>query len=147
MLAPVSAKALERIESIIERLAKGEEEAISHAMSTCRRLIDSFADAVYPAQSEPVLVDGQPVEANKSKVLNRIDLYVRQYTTSKSRQQRLRQLLRGIYDRVSTAVHNDVTPAEARFLFLETYVALGEILALAPKPEMASTAVKTVPEE
>ncbi len=130
MLAPVSAKALEKIESIVERLGRGEQEATSQAMSTCRRLIDNFADAVYPAQSESVMLDGQTTEVNKSKVLNRIAAFVSQNTTSKSRQHRLRQALRGIYERVSTGVHDDVTPSEARFLFLETYVILGEILAL-----------------
>jgi hypothetical protein len=134
MLAPVSAKALAKIESITERLGRGDQEAISQAMSTCRRLIDSFADAVDPPQTEPMLVDGQPMEVSKSKVLNRIDAFVRQRTKSQSRQQRLRQLLRGIYERVSAGVHDDVTPSEARFLFLETYVVLGEILALAPLP-------------
>jgi hypothetical protein len=65
-------------------------------------------------------------------------MYVRQHTQSKSRQQRLRQALRGIYERVSAGVHDDVTPSEARFLFLETYVALGEILALAPLPALSA---------
>ncbi|MGW4466081.1 AbiTii domain-containing protein [Micromonospora sp. NPDC004704] len=135
MLAPVSDRALERIESIVERLGKGEQEAISQAMNTCRRLIDSFADAVYPPRSEPAVVDGQAIALDKGKVLNRIDAYVRQYTTSGSRQRRLRQAIRGIYERVSAGVHDDVTPTEARFLFLESYVVLGEILALAPHVE------------
>jgi hypothetical protein len=74
MLAPVSAKALAKVESITERLGRGDEEAISQAMSTCRRLIDSFADAVSPPQTEPTVVDGQPMEVSKSKVLNRIDV-------------------------------------------------------------------------
>ncbi|MFF5177055.1 hypothetical protein ACFY2Q_03375 [Micromonospora sp. NPDC000316] len=145
LLAPVSDRALERIDSIIERLAQGEGEAISHAMSTCRRLIDSFADAVYPAQGDPITVDGQPVDVGKSKVLNRIDAYVRQRSTSKSRQQRLRQLLRGIYERVSAAVHNDVTPSEARFLFLQTYVALGEILAISETSATDSPGLEVIP--
>jgi hypothetical protein len=130
MLAPLSAKALEKIESITERLAREEVEAISQAMNTCRRLIDQFADAVYPAQAEPAIVDGQAVERNKSKVLNRIDLFVRSATESTSRQQRLRRSLRDIYERVSAGVHGDVTPSEARFLFLHTYIILGEILTL-----------------
>ncbi|GID98578.1 hypothetical protein Adi01nite_79900 [Amorphoplanes digitatis] len=38
--------------------------------------------------------------------------------------------MRGIYDRVSTGVDNDVSHSEARFLFLETYTILGEILSI-----------------
>lgn len=130
LLAPNVDKALDKIESIVERLRKGDHEAVSQAMSTCRRLIDSFADAVYPPSSTPVVVDGSPVEVNKSKVLNRIAQHVNSKVASKSRRDRLRVTLRGIYERVSTGVHDDVTTDEARFLFLQTYVVLGEILTL-----------------
>ncbi|WP_341720023.1 hypothetical protein QQG74_10080 [Micromonospora sp. FIMYZ51] len=139
MLAPLSGTALTKVESIIERLDAGDPEAISQAMSTCRRLIDSFADAVFPPQEEPIQHGEQKVDVRKSNVLNRIDAFVRQCTSSKSRQGRLRQAMRGIYDRVSTGIHNDVTLSEARFLFLETYVLLGEILSLkTPSPTQIS---------
>ena len=42
----------------------------------------------------------------------------------------LRRTLGDLYDRVSTGVHGDVTSDEARFLFLNTYLYLGEVLAL-----------------
>jgi AbiTii-like protein len=130
MLAPLSGSALQKIESIMERLNIGEEEATSQAMNTCRRLIDSFADAVHPPQDEPAKIGDQQVEVKKYHVLNRIDVFVHGKTASKSRRTRLRQAMRGIYDRVSTGVHSEVTASEARFLFLETYVVLGEIVAL-----------------
>ena len=133
MLAPLSGGALQKVESIMERLSVGEEEATSQAMNTCRRLIDSFADAVFPAQNEPAKIGDQKLEVKKSHVLNRIDVFVYGKTESKSRRSRLRQTMRGIYERVSTGVHSDVTAAEARFLFLETYIVLGEIIALERK--------------
>jgi len=109
-------------------------------MNTCRRLIDAFADAVYPPQDEPIDVNGQRLEVKKSHVLNRIDAFVHRQTESKSRKTRLRQAMRGIYERVSTGVHSDVTASEARFLFLETYAILGEILALTSERDTAESA-------
>lgn len=130
LLAPLGGQALEKIESITERLAAGNSEAVSQAMSTCRRLIDRFADAVYPPADVSVVRDGQQIEIKKSNVLNRINLYIVDNSESASRRHRLKQVLRGIYERVSAGVHDDVSPSEARFLFLETYVVLGEILTV-----------------
>lgn len=39
-----------------------------------------------------------------------------------------------LYDRVSTGVHADVSPAEAEAILVEAYVLLGEVLDLAPPP-------------
>jgi hypothetical protein len=39
-----------------------------------------------------------------------------------------------LYDRTGTAVHNDATPEEAQFLFLQTYLFVGEILSLPNLP-------------
>jgi hypothetical protein len=38
--------------------------------------------------------------------------------------------LQNLYDRVSTGVHNDISLEEAKILFLETYIFLGEVLTL-----------------
>ena len=38
--------------------------------------------------------------------------------------------LANLFDRVSSGVHNDVSVSEARALFLNTYLLLGEILHL-----------------
>lgn len=130
LLGPLGARTLDRIESINRRLNEGDDEAVSQALSTCRRLIDAFADAVFPSREDPEIVDGQPVHLGPSHHQNRINAYVRQHTESQSRRKRLRRRLGDLYDRVSTGVHSDVSIAEARFLFLDTYLLLGEIAVL-----------------
>jgi hypothetical protein len=47
-----------------------------------------------------------------------------------------------IYGRASAGVHDDVTVEEARFIFLQTYVVIGELLSLAtersaPSPDQS----------
>lgn len=130
LLGPLGARTLERIESINRRLNEGDDEAVSQALSTCRRLVDAFADAVFPAREDPEIVDGQPVALGPGHHQNRINAYVRQHTESQSRRKRLRRRLGDLYERVSTGVHSDVSIAEARFLFLDTYLLLGEIAVL-----------------
>ncbi|MCG3738165.1 hypothetical protein EXA20_17485 [Vibrio cincinnatiensis] len=121
---------LEQIPSVMERLSTGTPEAISHSLTTCRRIIESFADSIFPPTDKTLKISGNELKLDASKHQNRINAYIHQYCDSKSRKQRFRQNLSNLFDRVSTGVHNDVTVEEARALFLNTYLFLGEVLHL-----------------
>lgn len=129
-IAPLTAKALDKIESVKERLKTGNTEAISHAMTTCRRLIDATADAIYPANDSLVKVDEHDLSVATDKTLNRLNAYAFERGATKGRRDRIRRSLADIYSRVCKGVHDDVTPAEARFIFIQTYLILGEIILL-----------------
>jgi hypothetical protein len=129
MLRDAAPDVLEKIPSVSERLAVGDAEAVSQAMNSCRRMIKAFADAVFPPSELPVTLEGQQYQIGSDKVLNRIYLFLRDCCTSESRRERLNQTLHRIYDRASAGSHSDVSPDEARSLFLGTYLVLGEILA------------------
>jgi uncharacterized protein YukE len=120
-------QAFERFPAVFERLGRGDPEAISHALSTCRRIIDAFADATFPATDAPVVVDGQPLDCGKDKPRNRLRAYIAANMASKSRRDRLNKNLGELYSKVSAGVHADVSVDEARALVLNTYLFLGEI--------------------
>lgn len=119
---------LEQIPSVMARLAERDNEAISQALTTVRRIIDSFADSIFPPTEETINIGGNELSLGANRHQNRINAYVHQRTESKSRKTKIRQNLSNLYDRVSTGVHNDVTTEEARALFLNTYLLLGEVL-------------------
>jgi hypothetical protein len=121
---------LEKIPSVMSRLSEGDPEAVSQALTTCRRIIESFADSIFPPSEETMELGGNQVTLGASKYQNRINAYVALRTTSASRRQRIRQNLSNLYDRLSTGVHSDVSAAEAQSLFLNTYLLLGEVLQL-----------------
>lgn len=75
----------------------------------------------------------------QQNVLNRLQAYSHQQGISKGRRDRLRRTLGDLYDRCSAATHSEVSVEEARFVFLQTYVVLGEVLSLAPHFEQAET--------
>lgn len=129
-LAPLAGNALQKIDSISERLRAGDREAVSHALSTCRRLIDAAADALFPPREEPYLVGETALQVGKANVLNRLQAYVAEAGASKGRRDRLRRTLNDLYDRASAGTHADIDPSEARYLFLQSYVVLGELLSL-----------------
>lgn len=133
LLSPLTGDAISKVESIYRRLAEHDKEAISQALSTCRRLIDAVTDAIYPPRDDTLDFNGQPVKLGQPHVQNRLNAYVRERTGSESRRSKLRRTLADLYDRVSAGVHSEVSPDEARFLFLNTYLYLGEIMSL-PQP-------------
>ena len=129
-LSTMATATLARFPAVSERLATGDPEAISHAMGSCRRIVDGFADAVYPPREEPLVANGKEIQVGPSQHLNRLDAYIRDHCSSTSRRDRLRRALRDLYARVSTGVHADVTADEARALHLQTYLTIGEIALL-----------------
>lgn len=121
---------IDQIPSAMERLGSGDSEAISHALTTCRRIIESFADSVFPATDETIEIGGNELKLDAGKHQNRINAYIHNNCESKSRKQRFRQNLSNLFDRVSSGVHKDVSAEEAKALFLNTYLFLGEALHL-----------------
>jgi hypothetical protein len=129
-LAQKASKAFEKLPHVFERLREGDTEAISHALTSCRRIIDSFADSVFPAQAEPFTVNGQELDVTAPKTKNRVRAFLSGKITSTSRRDRMNKNLGALYDRVSAGVHSDVTTDEAQALVLNTYLLLGEIVSL-----------------
>lgn len=121
---------IEKIPVVVSKLSDNQQESVSHALTTCRRIIDSFADHVYPPQDQTIDMDGQQVSLKSDKVLNRINAFVRSKISSDSRRTRIRQNLSNLYSRVSAGVHSDVDAVEAKNLFFNVYLVLGEILSL-----------------
>lgn len=147
-MAEASTTTLAQIESINERLVAGDGEAVSQALNTCRRLITRVCDAIYPARDCTMDVDGQPLALGRDRIKNRYSAYAFELGVSKSRRDRLRRSLSDLYERTSAGVQSDVTSDEARFLFIQTYLIVGEYLSLSaqnagdtldtPKDEVAS---------
>jgi AbiTii len=141
-LAATCGAVLEKFPAVYNRLAEGDPEAISQALSTCRRIIDAFADAVFPPSDETLSIDGNEIKLTAQHHQNRINAYVHGHCGSVSRRKRLRRALEDIYGRVSAGVHSDVSPDEARMLFLHSYLLMGEVVSLpkteGPKPQEAA---------
>jgi hypothetical protein len=128
LIAESCGNVLDQIPAVMDRPAESEPEAVSQALTTCRRIIESFADSIFPPTEDTIKIGENTLSLGADKHQNRINAYIHQHTYSQTRKKRLRQNLSNLFDRVSTGVHGDVTPEEARALFLNTYLLLGEIL-------------------
>lgn len=94
-------------------------------------MIDSCADYVFPAREEHYAIGEEAtLRVGPQQVLNRLQAHTHAVGGSKSRRDRLRRTVSDLYDRCSAGTHAEVTVEEARFIFLQTYIVLGEILTL-----------------
>jgi hypothetical protein len=86
---------------------------------------------VFPPEEGEHVVDGQPIKVGAGQVKNRIASYLFDLGLSKGRRDRLRRTISDLYVRTSSRLHAEVTIHEARYVFLQTYVVLGEVLTAA----------------
>ncbi|MET0240418.1 MAG: hypothetical protein ABW184_11040 [Sphingobium sp.] len=133
LIAEKAGNVLTKMPSVVNRLREGDSEAVSQALTTCRRILESLADAIFPPTEGTFEINGNQISLDASKYQNRLNAYIAQRTVSATRRTRLRQNLSNLFDRVSTGVHHDVTTDEAFSLFLNVYLFLGEVLSLPNK--------------
>lgn len=122
--------AFDRMPKAFERLGAGDQESVSHALTTCRRVIDCFADSIFPASTQPFKIGDESIEVGERHTRNRLRAFIYSRMGKCSRYERLNKSLGVLYDRVSAGVHADVDTGEAKALVLQTYLFLGELLSL-----------------
>ena len=131
---------LKKFVSAYRRLGESEadNEAKSHALTSCRRILKSLADALYPAQKKPVVgYDGKQHLVNDSKFSNRLLQYIWEKTKGKtSGRLLLTQMedcgnkIERLNDLASKGVHDEVSKAEVEQCIAQTYLLCGDILRL-----------------
>lgn len=121
------------------RRARGDDaESKTHALTTCRRILESVADLVYPPQPESLLdSSGKARDVGQEKYVNRLWMFVAESTAGSTQSRLLLATLQDFGSRVDTVysltnkgVHADVTQAEVDTCVMQTYLLAGEILRM-----------------
>ncbi len=73
LIAESCGTVLTQIATVMDRLVEGDIEAISQALTTCRRIIESFADSVFPPSDEPIEIGGNILNLGADKHQNRMN--------------------------------------------------------------------------
>ncbi|MFC8440293.1 MULTISPECIES: hypothetical protein [Streptomyces] len=112
--------------------AAGEE--LSHALTTCRRILEAVADHVLPPRSEP---SESGNKLDRPAYRNRIFQFVKEASASRTTAEVTVALGKGLYDRyvalgelANKGVHASVALQAANLCALNTYILCGEILLL-----------------
>ncbi|MDV6265082.1 hypothetical protein [Rhodococcus globerulus] len=134
--APVAAQ---RFIASQERVSTGGSEDISHALTSCRRMMESLADSLYPANNE-VIKGGDGIErsmsegAYKNRILQFVAESVGKHKDGKVLKATIAEIsskLDALLSLANKGVHDDATLAEAHTCVIQTYLLAGSLLAIA----------------
>lgn len=137
-LRAVAPEALEQLEGAYRRQAERDPEARSQALTSCRRVLKSLADALYPATER--LVEG--ADSVRREMTD--ERYIRrlvQFVTERTRRSRSREVLTSevrewgrrldsLNALASKGVHASVSEAELDQCVIQTYLTVGDLLRI-----------------
>lgn len=137
-LTTIAPPALEQFQAAYRRLKDGGDEDRAHALTSCRRVLKTLADQLYPASQEPVTgLDGRARVLDESKFVNRLVQYVAE-TVGKHENGAVVQAsledvgarLGALNDLASKGVHAEVTTYEVDTCVVQTYLVVADVLRI-----------------
>lgn len=128
-------KAAEKLVAINERIAESSPESYSAALTTCRRLLMTVADSLFPAQDEDWIdKSNKKRKVGTEQYKNRLLAYISEHSVSgsdsailESELEFIAAKLDAVYEKTCKGVHIDVNKNEARLAVISIYILLGEI--------------------
>jgi hypothetical protein len=147
-------KGAEQLVAVSERMRADDAESRAAALTSCRRLLNTIADAVYPPSDRPYVDgSGKPRDVGKEAYKNRLVAHVEQHLRGGSRRILASELshlvdrLDALYEKTCKGVHEDVSAEEAELLIMQTYLFLGELAHLdgLPLQESPAASAPTAP--
>lgn len=145
-LTTISPPALEQFQTAYRRLKDGGDEDRAHALTSCRQVLKTLADELYPASSEPVSCsDGKIRVLNDAMFVNRLLQYVTQtvgrHENGAVVQATLEDVdsrLRALNELASKGVHASVTSYEVDTCVVQTYLVVADVLRIRERALSAS---------
>lgn len=128
---------VKKLTSIIENLKSSNEEDWSNAVHSCRRLLESVANEVFPPSEKTIKKGRKEIKLGKSNYINRLVVFVEEHASSQTYSNIVGSQLKFLGDRldaISNATqkgsHNIVNKrSEAEKYFVYTSLILSDILS------------------
>jgi len=128
-------KAAEQLLAAYERIHGGGAEECAQALVSCRRVLMTVADAVFPARTESYRDrQGKDRKVGTEEYKNRLLAYLDSHTThvgktdmSVADLEHVASRLDVVYEKSCKGIHADISPQEARLTLIGSYLILAEI--------------------
>jgi hypothetical protein len=128
----------EMLLSINERLKDNNSEANAHALLSCRRILSSVADSIFPAQTKQYIdKKGRARDVNQDNYINRILAFIELNINSGSNLllldsniDHLAKRLDAISIESNKGVHHTISKEEARLTIIQMYLIIAEIATI-----------------
>jgi hypothetical protein len=129
----------DKLDSITKNLQSQNQEDWSNAVHTCRKLLQDFADALYPPSNDKIQKNGKSIDIGKEAYINRLVNYIEDNASSDKFKQitnsnikYIGERLDAIYEATNKGSHETITSLEeARRYVIYTYMFIGDVLLLA----------------
>ncbi|MDP2885954.1 MAG: hypothetical protein Q8P51_13140 [Ignavibacteria bacterium] len=138
-LKAISPEALDQLIAAFRRVNESSAESRSQALLSCRRILKTLADRLYPAKDTPVVgADGKERILTDDKFISRLWQFIFERTNSSKSRDLLNAQLQDLGNRIdrlyqlsSKGVHDSVGEFELNQCVIQTYLTVGDILRLA----------------
>jgi len=137
-LPSVMSDSREKLDSISKNLNSQNPQDWSNAVHTCRKLLQSLSDGLYPPSEKPIHQDGKEIHLGKSNYINRLIKFIENNQMSKnynaivgSHLKYIGERLEAVYKSANKGSHETITSIEeAKRYIIYTYLLVGDILQL-----------------
>lgn len=134
-IAAHAPRAAEQLVALNESMRNGEGESLSHALTSCRRLLMNVADAMFPPRAEPYKDrKGKERTVGPEQYKNRLVAYLAERVESDGSLAildadlgHLAARIDAVYEKACKGVHDEVDKAEAQLTVIHTYLFLAEV--------------------
>jgi hypothetical protein len=119
-----------------DRLSSNNPEEWAQALISCRRILKTFADSVFPARDKLYIYGkGKQLEVSDEKYINRIWAFIDKEVLSNTRKEYLKTKVKdlgnrieAIYNMINKGVHGDIEQLDVNMCVIDTYLFLGTLL-------------------
>jgi hypothetical protein len=143
----VAPKAAQQLLAAVERFDAGDPESLSHALTSCRRLLMTIADAIFPPRENYKDSKGKERKVGTEQYKNRIIAFIDEAQVGGSSAailekeiEHLAGRLDAVYEKTCKGVHADVSGDEVRIVIVGMYMLLAELAHVHQSAEDARAA-------
>jgi len=132
-LVDVCPDAIEKFTAASERLKETKPESWAQAVTTCRRILKDFADAIYPPKDTPV--NGRKV--GEDEYINRLWAFASENIKSDTNKELIQseveyigRRIDSLYDLTCKGTHAEISKDDAERAIIRTYLLIGDLIKL-----------------
>ena len=137
-LGELNPEVISQFVSVYRRLQEKDPESYAQAATSCRRIIKSLADALYPPSDKSIrCADNKDRILSDDKYINRLRQYVHEQTPhSRSSEllladvELLGKKIEKLYDLTCKGAHAEISEFEINQCVIQTYLMAGDILRI-----------------
>ena len=150
ILGKLNPEVISQFVSIYRRMQEKDPESYAQAATSCRRIIKSLADALYPPSGKSIrCADNKDRILSDDKYINRLNQYVHEQTAHSSSSELLLadvellgKKIEKLYDLTCKGAHAEISEFEINQCVIQTYLLAGDLLRISEN-KSAITVEKT----